>query len=262
MTDPVLLSRQERVALIELHRPEVKNALNIDMRKALRRILDEVAVDPGIGAVVITGAGTAFCAGGDFKAIDQAQERTARTTTRSLMHDVQPFLECITRMDKPVIAAVNGPAIGFGMGLALACDLMVMSRTAFLMSQFIRLGLIPDGGAAWFLTRRIGPARAFEVLVSGQKLTADYCLSTGVANRAVDEADVRAESLRWATELAALAPGALALTKRLARMAISNRLDESLMLESEFQGFCSVSEDSREAVAAMTEKRQPTFKGK
>jgi enoyl-CoA hydratase/carnithine racemase len=262
MTEVVVLTRQDRVALIELNRPEVKNALNMDMRKALRSVLDEVAVDPAIGAVVITGAGTAFCAGGDFKAISQAQERTARTTTRSLMHDIQPFLECITRMDKPVIAAVNGPAIGFGMGLALACDLMVMSRTAFLMSQFIRLGLIPDGGAAWFLTRRIGPARAFEALVSGQKLTADFCLSTGVTNRVVDEADLRTEALRWAGELAALAPGAMALTKRLTRLATSNRLDESLLLESEFQGFCSVSEDSREAVAAMQEKREPKFKGK
>lgn len=262
MNTAVVASREGRVALVELNRPEARNALNMDMRKALRQALDEVAVDPDIGAVVITGAGNAFCAGGDFKAVDQARQRNSRDTTRSLMHDVQPLLECITRMDKPVIAAVNGPAVGFGMSLALACDLMVMSRHSYLMSQFIKLGLIPDGGAAWFLARRIGSARMFEAVVSAQKMTAEFCVSVGIANRVVLDNELRAESLRWGGELAALAPIGMALTKRLSRLATSNRLEETLLLEAEFQGICATSEDSREAIAAFTEKREPKFRGR
>jgi enoyl-CoA hydratase/carnithine racemase len=262
MTTTVTLERHGQVAVVQLNRPEVKNALDKSMRKVLRAALEEVAVDPAIRAVIVSGAGTAFCAGGDFKAVAAASSPGLPTTTLSLVHDVQPLLECIARMDKPVIAAVNGPAVGFGMSLALACDLLVMAPDAYLLSQFIRLGLIPDGGAAWFLARRIGYARMFEAIAGAQKLTAQFCLSAGVANRVAADSDVRTPSLLWAQELAAAAPLAMAFTKRLARLAVSNRLEETLLLEAEFQGICAASADSREAIAALQEKRSPNFTGR
>jgi enoyl-CoA hydratase/carnithine racemase len=261
---PVLLERQGQVAVIELNRPEVKNALDMSMRKALRATLDAVAVEFDIRAVIITGVGGAFCAGGDFKAVAVSAGEAGRppTTTSSLVHDVQPLLECIARMDKPVIAAVNGPAVGFGMSLALACDLLIMAPESYLLSQFIKLGLIPDGGAAWFLGRRIGYARMFAAIAGAHKLTPDFCLEVGIANRVAAPGEVRAEALRWAQELAAAAPLAMALTKRLARLAVSNRLEETLLLEGQFQGICAASEDCREAIAAMREKREPKFTGR
>jgi 2-(1,2-epoxy-1,2-dihydrophenyl)acetyl-CoA isomerase len=262
MATTVLVERCEQAAVVLLNRPQVKNALDMDMRRALRAALDELAVDATIRAVVITGAGNAFCAGGDFKAVASSATPGRPMTTLSLAHDVQPLLECIARMDKPVIAAVNGPAVGFGMSLALACDLMIMAPEAYLLSQFIKLGLIPDGGAAWFLVRRIGYARMFEVITGTQKLTSELCLTLGIANRLASDGDVRTPALLWAQELAAAAPLAMAYTKRLARLAVSNRLEETLLLEAEFQGICAASADSREAIAALREGRQAKFTGR
>jgi 2-(1,2-epoxy-1,2-dihydrophenyl)acetyl-CoA isomerase len=223
----------------------------------LRNALDSVATDASIRAVVITGAGSSFCAGGDLKATGAA--RHGRSTAHSLLHAVQPAIECIARMDKPVIAAVNGPAVGFGMSLALACDLVVIDQNAYLLSQFIRFGLIPDGGAAWFLAQRIGYARMFEIVADAGKLDAETCINLGIANRSAVAGQARAEAEAWAEKLAGYAPTAMGLTKRLARMAMTNRLEESLSLEAEFQNICGASADAREAITAFMEKRPPQF---
>jgi 2-(1,2-epoxy-1,2-dihydrophenyl)acetyl-CoA isomerase len=258
MNNTILTETTGKVTTVILNRPEAKNALNAEIREVLGNTLNQIAKDNKCRAVVITGAGTAFCAGGDLKSIG-GEPRHPRSTTWSLMHDVQPALECIAAMDKPVIAAVNGPAVGFGMSLALACDLMVISKGAFLLSQFIRLGLIPDGGAAWYLAKRIGYNRMFEIVADAGKLDAEKCLDWGIANRIADEGNAREAAVAWALQLAEYAPTGMRLTKRLARMAISNRLEETLTLEAEFQGVCGASPDTREAVSAMMEKRQPNF---
>lgn len=259
MNDAILTQRHGKVALIELNRPDAKNALNITMRKALRVALDEVAGDAAIRAVVLTGKGSVFCSGGDVKSAASGAASHPRNITWSLMHDVQPALETIGRMDKPVIAALNGPAVGFGMSLALSCDLMVMSEQAYLLSQFSRLGLIPDGGAAWYLAKRVGSARMFEAILEAKKLDAATCLSWGICNRVHADGSVVEAAMAWATQLAANAPTAARLTKRLARMALSNRLDESLSLEAEFQSICTASADTREAISAFVEKRPARF---
>lgn len=259
MQELILIHRKGKVALIELNRPEAKNALHAEARKMLRGILDDVAADPTIRAVAITGAGSTFCAGGDLKVANSSATAHPRRVTWSLLHDVQPLLECIARMDKPVIAAVNGPAVGFGMSLALACDLMVVAQDAYLLSQFIRLGLIPDGGAAWYLAHRIGYARMFETVADAGKLDADKCLAWGVANRIAEAGQARETAMAWAEKLTGYAPTAMSLTKRLARLAVSNRLDESLTLEAEFQSICTASADTREAIAAFMEKRPARF---
>jgi 2-(1,2-epoxy-1,2-dihydrophenyl)acetyl-CoA isomerase len=148
------------------------------------------------------------------------------------------------------------------MSLALACDLMVVADTAYLKSPFVGIGLIPDGGAAWFLTRRIGYARTLEVLTEGEKLTAARCLELGLANRMVAADTLASSAAAWAAQLAEKAPIAMALTKRVARLSMSVGLSEGLTLEAELQTICASTEDAREAIAAFAEKRTPTFRGR
>jgi 2-(1,2-epoxy-1,2-dihydrophenyl)acetyl-CoA isomerase len=262
MSTDVVTSREGTVATVELNRPQAMNAVDNGMRKALLATFDELARAPDIHAVVLTGAGKAFSSGADLKSAAANPDTSLRRTARTLLHDFQPLLECITRMDKPVIAAVNGAAVGVGMSLALACDLLIMADSAYLMSPFVGLGLIPDGGAAWFLTRRIGYGRAFEVLAEGQKLSAARCLELGVANRVAESGALRETALRWAANLAERAPIAMALTKRLARLSLSGGFSETLTLEAELQTFCASTEDAREAIAAFGEKRAPSFRGR
>jgi len=262
MSTEVRAFREGRVAVIELNRPKALNAIDMRMRRDLLAEFDEIAGAPDIGAVVLTGAGRAFCSGADIKSAAEHTDVDPRRTAHTLLHDLQPLIECITRMDKPVIAAVNGPAVGIGMALALACDLLVMAEDAYLLAPFAAIGLIPDGGVAWFLTRRIGHTRTFELLIAGEKVIATRCRELGLASRVVESGTLRAEAVRWATEIAQRAPIAIALTKRITRMSLSLGLSEMLTLEAELQATCAATEDAREAIAAFTEKRTPSFRGR
>jgi 2-(1,2-epoxy-1,2-dihydrophenyl)acetyl-CoA isomerase len=262
MASDVLITHLDSVATVTLNRPEVMNAVDHPMRKNLFAAFDELARAADIRAVVLTGAGKSFCAGSDLKSAAANPDTGVRRTARTLLHDFQPLIECISRMDKPVIAAVNGAALGVGMSLALACDLMVVADTAYLKSPFVGIGLIPDGGAAWFLTRRIGYAKTLEVLTEGEKLTAARCLELGLANRMVAADTLASSAAAWAAQLAEKAPIAMALTKRVARLSMSVGLSEALTLEAELQTLCASTEDAREAIAAFAEKRTPTFRGR
>jgi 2-(1,2-epoxy-1,2-dihydrophenyl)acetyl-CoA isomerase len=262
MASDVNITHLNSVATVTLNRPEVMNAVDHSMRKNLFAAFDELARAPDIRAVVLTGAGKSFCAGADLKSAAANPDTTLRRTARTLLHDFQPLIECISRMDKPVIAAVNGASLGIGMSLALACDLMVMADTAYLKSPFVGIGLIPDGGVAWFLTRRIGYARTLEVLAEGQKLAAARCLELGLANRVVAADTLASSAAAWAAALAEKPPVAMALTKRVARLSMSVGLSEALSLEAELQTLCASTEDAREAIAAFAEKRTPTFRGR
>jgi 2-(1,2-epoxy-1,2-dihydrophenyl)acetyl-CoA isomerase len=258
----VLTVRRGAVATVTLNRPDAMNAVDNSMRRNLMAALDDLARSTEVRAVVLTGAGKAFCSGADLKSAAANPDTSLRRTARTLMHDFQPIVECMSRMDKPVIGAINGAAVGVGMSLALACDLLVMAESAYLLSPFVGIGLIPDGGLAWFLTRRIGYNRTFEVLAESQKLTAARCVELGIANRSV-AADTLAETTaKWADDMAQRAPIALALTKRAARLSMSTGLSDALTLEAELQTVCASTEDSREAIAAFREKRSPTFQGR
>jgi 2-(1,2-epoxy-1,2-dihydrophenyl)acetyl-CoA isomerase len=147
------------------------------------------------------------------------------------------------------------------MSIALACDLMIVAQGAYLMSPFVNIGLIPDGGAAWFLIRRVGYTRAFDLLTSGQKLSAEQCLAWGIANRVAAPMALRDEALTWAAQLADSAPLAIAMTKRALRLSQTTGLADMLGVEADLQVACYASEDSREARAAFVEKRKPTFRG-
>jgi 2-(1,2-epoxy-1,2-dihydrophenyl)acetyl-CoA isomerase len=262
MASDVLVTHVDRVATVILNRPEAMNAVDHSLRRNLFAAFDDFARAPELRAIVLTGAGKSFCAGADLKSAAANPDTTLRRTARTLLHDFQPLLECITRMDKPVIAALNGAALGVGMSLALACDFLVMAESAYLKSPFVGIGLIPDGGAAWFLTRRIGYARTLEVLTDGQKLSAARCLELGLANRVVAADTLDQAAATWAAQLADKAPIAMALTKRVARLSMSMGLSEALSLEAELQTVCAATEDAREAIAAFAEKRTPKFRGR
>ena len=263
MGSTVNTERHGKVMLIELARPEAMNAVDPIMKRELPAALAEAGRDYEIGAVVLTAAGSrAFCTGSDLKAGSGSDDPSIRRTARSLLYDYQPVLDLITRMDKPVIAAVNGAAAGVGMSMVLASDLVVMSSGSYLMSPFMNIGLVPDGGAAWFLIRKLGHARGFEAIAEAQKLSAQQCLDYGLVNRVVEPEQVRANALEWATQLAARAPVAMALSKRLARLSQTTGLAEYLALEAEMQTLCAATQDAREAIAAFAEKRTPNFTGR
>lgn len=263
MSTTVNFERHEKVALLKLSRPEAMNAIDPHMKRDLPAALELAARDPQISAVVLTGAGDrAFCTGSDLKAASASDDRSVRRTARSILYDYQPVIDLITRMDKPVIAAVNGAAVGIGMSMALSCDLMLMSSSAYLMAPFMNIGLIPDGGAAWFLVRKLGYARAFEALSAARKLSAAECLEWGLCNRVVDPAALRDDALNWAQELASRPPIAMALTKRVARQSLVSGLQDMISLEAELQAMCAATEDAREAMTAFAEKRKPEFTGR
>ena len=262
MSGVIQTQRLGRVELIELNRPAALNAIDDSMRSDLAAALNAAARDARVGAVVLAGAGRAFCAGADLIGGGPDPDADLRQPARVLQYDFHPLLDAITRMDKPVIAAIHGGAVGIGMSLALACDLVVMASDAFLLSSFMNVGLVPDGGVAWFLQRRIGYARTFEVLADPQKISAERCVQMGIANRVVDADALREDAMAWAAQLAARAPVALALTKRLARLSQAGNLSDVLLMEAEMQAMCAATDDAREAMAAFAQKREPNFRGR
>jgi 2-(1,2-epoxy-1,2-dihydrophenyl)acetyl-CoA isomerase len=262
MSDTIQVTKHDRVAVLGLSRPESMNAIDMGMRRQLLEALDRLARDPDIRCIVLTGAGKAFCSGSDLKSAAANSDTSVRRTARTLLHDFQPIIETLSRLDKPVIAAVNGAAVGVGMSLVLACDLVVMAKNAFLMAPFINVGLIPDGGTAWFLSQRVGYARAFELLAEGQKIPAERCLALGMANRVSEPETLMEDTLKWAASFASKAPLALALTKRVARLSTTLGLSEILSVEAELQTTLAGTEDAREAIAAFGEKRTPSFHGR
>lgn len=262
MNDVVKIERHGPVTVVAMNRPDVLNALDESLRLGVLEALADVGRDADCAAVVFTGEGRAFCAGADLKSAASTMEMGARRVPRRLNHDFNAIVETLAKIDKPVIAAVRGSAAGIGMSFALACDLIVMAKDAYLLAPFTGIGLVPDGGATWALVNRIGYVRAFEFLSEPQRWTAEKCLSLGLVNRVVEADQVRDEAIAWATKLAQMPPIALALTKRAARLAQHSSLSDFLTVESEFQGWCTNTEDAAEAVMAFVQKRKPSFKGK
>lgn len=255
----VLLERRGRVAIVTLNRPDSLNSFNVKLRNALKAATHEVAVDEGVRAVVLTGAGRGFSAGADLKAGEIAQ---GAEVERQLNEEYGAALREIARMPKPVIAAVNGFATGIGGSYALACDLVVMGESAFFQVPFQRIALVPDGGMTWLLAERLGHRRAFELAVSGDRVPAARCLEWGLCNRVVPDAQVVSSAVAWAEQLAGAAPIALSYMKQLLRSAPDMGFEQTIRAEARLQAACIDSEDFREGVAAFVGKRTPEFKGR
>jgi 2-(1,2-epoxy-1,2-dihydrophenyl)acetyl-CoA isomerase len=254
----VLYEQRGRVALVTLNRPEVLNAFNRQLAHDLRDVLMRAAADRSVRAVVLRGAEGKFSAGADLK----QGFPTDRRVEDLLNTDFRPVLDMIGGMEKPVIAAVAGPAAGIGLSFALACDLVMMAEDAYFLSPFAAIGLIPDGGATWLLARTLGYHRAYQLCVESERVPAARCLELGLANRVVPAGALDAESLAWAESLAERAPLALARTKLAMRAAMTLSFSEAVAYEAQLQNVCVESEDAKEGVAAFLAKRKAECKGK
>src|SRR5687768_11926503 len=250
----VLTSRDGAVLTITLNRPEVFNAFNAALHAGLRAALED-AGDPEVRAVVITGAGRGFSAGQDLKEFQEMPE-SIRERLESTYH---PNIRLIRGLEKPVLAAVNGPCAGAGLSLPAAGDIRVASDAATFLPGFIGIGLVPDSGGSWFIHRLLGFARAFEWMTSNRKLTAAEAHAWGLVSEVTD--DLPARSAELGAEYAVRPTRGIGLTKRLFEHAFGASLDDQLELEAALQQEATGTADFAEGVAAFLEKRPPRFTG-
>jgi 2-(1,2-epoxy-1,2-dihydrophenyl)acetyl-CoA isomerase len=249
-------SRDGAVLTITLNRPDVLNALNASMHEELAAALKEAA-DRGVRTVVLTGAGRGFCVGQDLTEFREA----AGDIGSRLRSNYHPNILAIRRLEKPVIAALNGAAAGAGLSLACACDIRVAADSASFVPAFINIGLVPDSGGTYFITRLLGYARAFEWMTSGRKLSAAEAHAWGLVSEVVEGDELAERSAEVAARLAAMPTRGVGMTKRLLERAATNALEEQLELEAQLQTAATQTDDFREGVAAFLEKREPRFTG-
>jgi 2-(1,2-epoxy-1,2-dihydrophenyl)acetyl-CoA isomerase len=249
-------SRDGAVLTVTLNRPDVLNAFNAAMHRALGEALRE-ARDAAVRAVVLTGAGRGFCVGQD---LTEFREAPGDIGSR-LRETYHPNIRALRVLEKPVIAAVNGAAAGAGMSFACACDVRIAADTASFIPAFINIGLIPDSGGSFFVTRILGPARAFEWLASGKKLTAAEAHAWGLVSEVADADALQRRAAELAAQLAELPTRGVGMTKRLLDHALDATLEQQLEREAQLQTAATQTEDFKEGVAAFLEKRPARFKG-
>jgi len=252
----LLVSHDGAVQTITLNRPAVLNALDLAMHERLAAALERAA-QPDVRALVITGAGRGFCVGQDVGEFP----RDAAAVGELLRQHFNPAIRALRSLRKPVIAAINGPAAGAGLALALACDLRLAAASASLVPAFAGIGLVPDSGLSHTLPRLIGSAAAFEWIVSGRRIAAPEAAAMGLVTRVVEDADLAADTDALATALAAGPTTAIGLTKELIRRSLESSLDDQLDEEARLQAIAAAGDDFAEGVAAFLEKRPPRFTG-
>ena len=267
-TPELLASLEDGVALLTLNRPDSRNALSDTLSPALRRLIARLAEMREARCVVLTGAGTAFCAGGDVKGMGgQQAPRPERPTRREdIIADLSERQRSLTgalyHLPQPTIAALPGPAAGAGLSIALACDLRIAAERAFVTTGFANVGLAGDYGATFFLPRLVGQARARELFFTGDRVDAQTCLALGIVNRVVPNDSLMEETLALARRLAEGPSVAYRLMKQNLDRADREDLDTCLGFEAEATVESGSSEDHKEAVRAFIEKRKPHFRGR
>ena len=255
--ETVNLYRRGPGAKIELNRPERMNAWNKQFSLDLLAAIEEVAGHPEIRAVLVTGAGRAFSSGADLKDADGGTADVYKTLTERY----HPLITGVRRMPKPVIAAVNGPAAGIGLSLALACDLVVAAESAYFLLAFVNIGLVPDGGSSLLVPSRVGFTRAAELAMLGERLAARKALDWGLINRVWPDEEFAEQSARLLDRLASGATKSYAGTKRQLNQWLYQHMEAQLEFEATIQKEMTASGDFAEGVAAFTEKRPPRFTG-
>jgi 2-(1,2-epoxy-1,2-dihydrophenyl)acetyl-CoA isomerase len=251
------VERDGAVATVILDRPDALNAQTRASRRALLRELRALSADAAVRAVVLTGAGRAFCAGQDLR-----EQDALANVDETIRETYIPIIEALVGMPKPVVAAINGAAAGAGLSLALACDVRYMAEDAVLMMAFSNIGLVPDCGGTWLLPRAVGYARAFELAASGRRVPAGEALELGLVQRVLARDEVLTAARALASELAARPTLALGWTKRLLRAGEQSSLTDVMELEAQLQASAVLTHDHAEGVAAFLEKREARFEGR
>jgi 2-(1,2-epoxy-1,2-dihydrophenyl)acetyl-CoA isomerase len=250
-------SRAGAVLTITLNRPDVLNAFTAEMHRQLVGVFKEARADD-VRAVVISGAGRGFCVGQDLNEFGEA----ARDIAGRLRTNYHPTIRAVRELEKPVIAAVNGAAAGAGLSFACACDLRLAGESASFVPAFVNIGLVPDMGGTFFVTRLLGSPRAFEWMTSGRRLSAQEALDWGLVSEVVPDDALADRAAEWAAQLAAMPTRGIGMSKRLFDSADRASLEEQLEREAQLQAAATQTQDFREGVDAFLQKREPRFEGR
>jgi 2-(1,2-epoxy-1,2-dihydrophenyl)acetyl-CoA isomerase len=267
-TDELLCRVDERIATITLNRPEKRNALSDNLTPALRQTLLDLESRNDVGCIVITGAGNAFCAGGDISGMGggsndpNAPKPTPQESTRALIHKQETLTLRLADHSKPTIAALPGVAAGAGLSIALACDLRIATASTFITTAFRNIGFSGDYGGSWLLTQLIGPARAKDLYYTARRVQADEALQLGIFNQVVADEQLANATRELALHIASGPPVALGYMKENINRAVTGDLRSCLAMEADRMTRCAATTDHKEAVRAFMEKRQPTFSGR
>jgi 2-(1,2-epoxy-1,2-dihydrophenyl)acetyl-CoA isomerase len=248
---------RDAVAIITLDRPEKMNALTVEMREALGTHFESAARDPAVRAVLLQASGKAFCASGDVSKMGDFTPASGR----DLLKLAHRMVRNLANIEKPVVAAVRGAVAGIGWSMALACDVVIASETAQFSQVFRHVGLVPDGGAVYFLTQHVGLLRAKELVYSGRRVDASEALSLSLVNRVVPDADLETRAWEEASALARGPTFALGIAKKMFKLMYQPDLETLLDAEAWAQGVALLSDDHKEGVRAFFDKRKPNFKG-
>ena len=257
MTDLVLLNVQDGIATLTLNRPDKRNAMSDEMRTQFVNALESVAADKAIRALVLTGSGKGFCAGGDIAGMERRMQAPTGEIAfngwhrQQRVHRTQALLHTLP---KPTIAAVNGAASGLGADTALACDFIIASQWATFTWSYINRGIVPDGGGMYFLPRRVGLPKAKELIFSGRKVDVDEAVTLGIADRKTGAETLVADAQAWARELSRGSATALALGKTILNQSFESSAEQIFKQGSQAQGICYTSTEHRESVMAFLAK--------
>jgi 2-(1,2-epoxy-1,2-dihydrophenyl)acetyl-CoA isomerase len=256
LTDILLSTFEDGVLTLILNRPERLNALSTELLVDLTEALDD-GVAAGARAVLLTATGRAFCSGADL-AGDGGISANLGETLETYYH---PLFERLANLDIPVVSAINGPAVGAGAALALAADIVVMARSAYFQLGFVNIGLVPDAGATWLIAKSAGRAKALEMALLGERLSAEDARDAGLVARVVDDSALESEGLAIARRLAEGPTVSIGLIRQQVAAALSSTLPETMALEAKHQTHAGRTSDFREGVMAFLNKRAPQFRG-
>jgi enoyl-CoA hydratase/carnithine racemase len=263
VAEPILLSREGAVATLTLNRPELRNPISDpDTIDAIVETLGRIQLDRSIHVAILTGSGSAFSSGGNLKQMGSAAARRAPAETLTWYDSgIQRIPRAFDALEVPIIAAVNGPAIGAGCDLACMCDIRIAAESATFAESFVKVGLVPGDGGAWLLQQVIGYAKACEMTFTGDALSAQDALACGLVSRVVPDATLMQSAQALARRIAANPPQVVRMSKRLMQQARVASLESVLQLSAALQGLAHTTSDHVEAVAALLEKRAPRFTG-
>lgn len=264
-TNELLAEIRDGVAVVTLNRPEARNALTDPMIRAWRGLIQRVGDDPRVVSILVTGAGVAFCAGGDVKSMSKnaaAAEATFDERFAALCDEQRAVIGALATVRKPTLAAIAGPAAGAGLALALACDMRIAAQSAILTTAYAHIALAGDYGITWLLSRVVGYARARELLLLSERISSDRAEALGLVNRVVPDVDLRATAFALAASLAEGPPVAFRLMKENLEHAVNASLVESLDYEARNHIRAKLTHDYKEGVRAFGEKRKAAFEGR